>query len=290
MKVSGFTFIRNAVICDYPVVEAIKSILPLCDEVVVAVGRSEDETLELVRSIHPTKIKIIETVWDDNLRTGGRVFAVETDKAFAAIAPDADWAFYIQADEIVHEDTYAAIKQSMERWKDDKAVEGLLLEFIHFYGSYKYVADAYNWHRREIRIIKSDKNITSYKDSMGFRKLGKKLAVKHSGGVIHHYSYVKPPVKMMNKARAMNRLWHDDKWVEEKFGDAVEYDFSNIDSLKLFEGTYPAIMKDRIARQNWQFSFDVSKSKMKPKYRLKRWIERHFGIVIGEYRNYRLLD
>ncbi|MBM3912615.1 MAG: glycosyltransferase family 2 protein, partial [Sphingomonadales bacterium] len=45
MKVSGFTFIRNAVLLDYPILEAIRSILPLCDEIVVAVGKSEDETL-----------------------------------------------------------------------------------------------------------------------------------------------------------------------------------------------------------------------------------------------------
>lgn len=93
----------------------------------------------------------------------------------------------------------------------------------------------------------------------------------------------------MNKAKAMDRLWHDDKYIEEKFGDAVEYDFSNIDSLKEFTGSHPAVMKDRIARQNWQFAFDVSQSKMKLKYRVKRWIEQRFGIIIGEYRNYRLV-
>ena len=49
MKVSGFTFVRNAVKYDYPVVESIASILPLCDEVVVAVGQSEDGTRALIR-------------------------------------------------------------------------------------------------------------------------------------------------------------------------------------------------------------------------------------------------
>ena len=75
MKVTGFSFIKDAVICDYPIEEAIKSILPLCDEVIVAVGKSNDNTLELVRNIDPDKVKVIETVWDDNLREGGRVLA-----------------------------------------------------------------------------------------------------------------------------------------------------------------------------------------------------------------------
>ena len=82
MKVAGFTFIRNAVKNDYPIVEAITSILPICDEFVVALGNSEDETAQLIQAINSPKIKLINTVWDDTLRDGGAVFAVETDKAF----------------------------------------------------------------------------------------------------------------------------------------------------------------------------------------------------------------
>ncbi len=103
MKVTGFTFIKNAIIYDYPIVEAIKSILPICDEFIVAVGKSDDDTLNLINEIAPEKIRIVETVWDESLREGGRVLAVETDKAFAAISEDTDWAFYIQGDEVVHE-------------------------------------------------------------------------------------------------------------------------------------------------------------------------------------------
>src|SRR5690242_8873082 len=102
MKVAGFTFIRNAVKFDYPVREAILSILPLCDEFIVALGNSDDSTEELIRSIPSDKIKIIRTVWDDSFREGGRTFALETDKAFRAVSTDADWCFYIQGDEMLH--------------------------------------------------------------------------------------------------------------------------------------------------------------------------------------------
>ena len=115
MKVTGFTIIRNAIKFDYPVVEAITSILPICDEFVVAVGNSEDETLQLIKNIHSPKIRIIETVWDDHLRQGGQVLAIETNKAFDAIGTDTDWCFYIQSDECVHEKYLAAIKESMLR-------------------------------------------------------------------------------------------------------------------------------------------------------------------------------
>ena len=102
MKVSGFTIARNVVRADYPIKEAVMSILPLCHEVVIAVGKSEDETLEYIKSWNIDKIKIIETVWDDSRREGGRVLADETNKAMAATSPDSDWLFYIQADEVIH--------------------------------------------------------------------------------------------------------------------------------------------------------------------------------------------
>src|SRR5687768_6136225 len=126
MKVVGFSFIKNAVLYSYPIVEAIQSILPICDEVVVAVGNCNDGTRELVAAIHPTKIKIIDTVWDDSLKEGGKVLADETNKAFRAIADDADWCVYIQGDEVMHEDGHKAVVDAMHKWKDNKRVDGLL--------------------------------------------------------------------------------------------------------------------------------------------------------------------
>lgn len=74
MKVCGFSFVRNGVKFDYPFVEAIRSILPLCDEIIVAVGKSDDNTLEMVRCIDK-KITVVETEWDENIQQGGKVFA-----------------------------------------------------------------------------------------------------------------------------------------------------------------------------------------------------------------------
>jgi len=102
MKVTGFTIIRNAIKYDYPVVEAITSVLPLCDEFLVSVGNSEDGTLELIKSIASPKIKIMESVWDDNLREGGKLLSIETNKAFDSIGKDTTWCFYIQSDEVIH--------------------------------------------------------------------------------------------------------------------------------------------------------------------------------------------
>lgn len=178
MKVTGFTFIRNAVINDYPIAEAIQSILPICDEFIVAYGKSDDETLALIKQINSPKIKIIETVWDDSIREGGKTFAIETDKAYAQISDDTDWAFYIQGDEIVHEKYLPFIKAAMEANLSADKVEGLLFKYLHFYGSYDYTASSRRWYRNEIRVLKFDKAVKSYRDAQGFRKDNRKIRVK----------------------------------------------------------------------------------------------------------------
>jgi glycosyltransferase involved in cell wall biosynthesis len=288
MFVSGFTIARNVIKYDYPVLEAIRSILPLCDELIVAVGKSDDDTLELIRSIADSKIKIIETVWDDALREGGRVLALETDKAYAAINPKADWCFYIQADEVIHEQYYDAIRAEMVRWKDDVRVEGLLFGYNHFYGSFDYLADSRKWYRREIRIVRKNERIHSYKDAQGFRNSDNtKLRVKAIDAFVYHYGWVKPPEAQQAKQESFHKMWHDDSWMEKNIPRVNQFDYSQIDSLAHFTGTHPQVMQARVKRQNWKFDVDPTKKKWGLKMRLLMWVERNTGVRIGEYKNFR---
>ena len=147
MLIAGFTIIRNALKYDYPVLEAIQSILPLCDVFYVGVGKSEDTTRLLIESIQSDKIKIIDTVWDDQLREGGKVLAAETNKVFDAIPKEYVWCFYIQSDECVHENDLKTIKQAMCNYEPDKTIDGLLFEYKHFYGHYKYIGVGRRWYK-----------------------------------------------------------------------------------------------------------------------------------------------
>ena len=97
MKISGFSFCRNAVKYDYPLVESIQSILPIVDEFVINVGRCNDGTLELIQSINSPKIRIVESVWDDTLKKDGLIYSQQTNIALNHCS--GDWAFYLQADE-----------------------------------------------------------------------------------------------------------------------------------------------------------------------------------------------
>jgi hypothetical protein len=208
MKVCGFSFVKNAVKFDYPVVEAITSILPVCDKFIVAVGDCEDGTRELIESIDSDKIEIIDTVWDPSLRERGRVLASETNKAFDAIPAEYDWCFYIQGDEVMHEKYLPGIVLSMKKYLDVKEVDGLIMHYTHFYGTFDYYADSRRWYRSEIRIIRNNKEIRSWNDAQGFRwKNAKKLTGVFLDANMYHYGWVRPPKLMMNKLEGSKQYW-----------------------------------------------------------------------------------
>ncbi|MDB5125668.1 MAG: hypothetical protein JWP94_3797 [Mucilaginibacter sp.] len=291
MKVAGFTFIRNAIKNDYPIVEAITSILPVCDEFVVALGNSDDETEQLILGINSPKIKIIHTVWDDTLREGGTVFAAETDKAFNAISMDADWAFYIQGDECVHEKYLPLIKQEMEDNLNDKEVEGLLFKYKHFYGSYDYYGHSRRWYRREIRILRNNKAIHSYRDAQGFRLAGRKIKVKLINAYIYHYGWVKPPGGLKNKLRNFNKFYHDDTWLAQNLPETFEFDYKNADRLIKFTDSHPAVMQKRINAINWNLDINLSEihEKMSLRRKFLQKIEDITGWRVSEYQNYKII-
>lgn len=289
MKVTGFTFIRNAIKYDYPIIEAINSILPLCDDFIVAIGNSEDDTLNLIKELNPTKIKIVETTWDDTLREGGQVLAVETDKAYAAVPEDADWAFYIQGDEVLHEKYHPVILDAMKKFKDDKKVDGLLFNYKHFYGSYDFVGDSLRWYQREIRIIRKDKSIYSYRDAQGFRKGDDEmLNVKPIDACMYHYGWVKDPRAMQKKQEEFNKLWHNDEWIDKNVAKAEEFDYSQVDTLELFTETHPEVMQARIKAKNWKFDYDISLNKKSLKDKVKILVKKIFGYEIA-YKNYKII-
>jgi hypothetical protein len=291
MKVCGFTFIRNAEKFDFPVAEAIASILPLCDHFVVAVGKSDDNTRRLIQQISVEKIAIVDTVWNETLKKGGAVYADETNKAFDAIPAEYDWCFYIQGDEVLHEKYLEPVKAAMLENLQLKEVEGLLFGFRHFYGTYDYVGDCRHWYRNEIRVIRNDKQIRSYRDAQGFRKNNEKLHVMQIPAEIYHYGWVRHPRFMQQKIDAVIQFYagvsDDDasrKAIEKEFNYSGEYD-----ALSRFEGTHPKVMHERIRRLNWQVNIDLKKTHLKPKYKFLYWIEKRFGIRLFEYRNYRIL-
>jgi glycosyltransferase involved in cell wall biosynthesis len=274
MRVSGFTFCRDGVKFDFPVVEAITSILPIVDEFIVNVGKSEDGTLDLVRSIKDPRIKIVESVWDETLTKDGKVFGIQQDIALSHCT--GDWAFLVQADEVVHEEDLSALKRAMEESFDDSQVLGLVLRMLHFKGDY-WSLDPWMY-RKATRIIRNHRGISSSTDGCDFRTKEKDQMIKSgpNGRLINarlfHYGYVKEP-KTLQAKLAYQKSRHD--------GDSVSQDeiaarsallaqFPTYDILKTFCGTHPRVMHDRIAKAsrlrphrnrwlNWRFYLEIAR-------------------------------
>ncbi len=289
MKISGFTIIKNAVLNDYPIVEAILSILPVVDEMIVLIGNSKDDTTQLIQNINSPKIKIHHSVWDTVTHTNGTVLAAETNKAFDLVSPDSHWAFYIQADEVVHEQYHAAIIKACTQYKYDIKVEGLLFNYLHFYGTYDYVGDSRKWYDKEVRIIRNDKKIRSYRDAQGFRFNGHKLNVKPAGAFIYHYGWVRSPETIMAKNLHVREVWHSGTDAIVINPKDLAHNFESFDSLKRFDGAHPQVLQNRINNKNWHYELDISKKHFSLKNKLLYYFEKLTGIRPFSFTNYRLL-
>lgn len=275
VSISGFTFIRNAVAFDFPIIESIRSILPIVDEYVVNVGRSEDGTLDLIASIEDPKIRIIENEWDENLRRDGLVFSQQTNLALKQ--SKGEWAFYLQADEVVHEDDLTSIVRALERVHLRQEVLGLLFRYLHFKGDY-WSIDPWSYHW-EVRLIRNNGQLRSIGDACGFGcvedpglrnlKDGPAGRLEKSGARIFHYGYVKEPTVLIRKKRYQVSRYHEViPELERKILACQAWEFEDYDFLKEFRGTHPAVMAERVSRSarvrprknrwlNWRFYREV---------------------------------
>ena len=312
MKISGFSFVRNGIKLYYPVIESILSILPICDEFVIAVGKSDsdDETRERILALNEPKIKIIDTEWEPKLFQKGVINAWQTD--IAKNECQGDWLFYLQADEVVHEKYLPVIKKRCEELLNDQEVEGLLFAYKHFWGDYFHYQNGHGWYPFEIRIIRNDPHIHSYQSAQSFRYFEdydnprqetgtRKLKVAKVDAEIYHYGWVRPPYLMQNKRRALDSVhWGKDK-ADAYYNNAPQYfDYGPLSQLAVFKGTHPLVMQNMIANFNWQDKLQLT-GKPNPyrephkhemfKYRFLTFIEKHFngGKQIGTFQNYVLL-
>jgi glycosyltransferase involved in cell wall biosynthesis len=262
------------------------------DEYVVNVGDSSDRTLELVHSIRSGKIRIVEHAWDDRYTEKMRIYAVQTNLAMYECT--GDWLVYLQADEVLHETDLPKISMAIQRHHGNRNVQGLLLDWLHFWGSYDYILDSYVHYRKEIRVFRNFLGVSSWRDAQGFRIDGKKLRVAESGARVFHYGWVLPSDQGMAKAANHSKYYNGAEGIGQVSAGGESRFFYNVDPyiLKPFAGTHPAVMKDRIASSTIHFDIRECHVPMKGKHvkrRIQTFLERVFGLRLGEYRNYTLI-
>jgi hypothetical protein len=283
MKVSGFTFLRNGQKLGYPFVASIRSILPLVDEFVIALGPCDDDTEKMLRAIGDPKIKIIPTQWNENLRPDYSVkgFVYGQQKSIALFNCTGDWAFYLEADEVLHENDLPKISAAMEKYLNDESVEALAFDFLHFYGNKNTLAQSPGWYRSEVRIIRN--TIPAWSSEALFfnivenHKKSRHPRAAHTGATIFHYGWVRSEAQMNLKTAAVQKFW------QNKNSTAVDY--SQIDSavLKPFSGTHPKAVQDWLPAADGLFQADANhklssrEKKHRRMMKLERWLGFRFG-------------
>ena len=286
MKVSGFTFLRNAVINGYPFEESIRSLLPIVDEFICVIGEGKDGTREQVLAIADPKIRVIDSQWNENMKDRGFVYGQQ--KMVAQFNCTGDWAFYLEGDEVLHESEVPNIYKTMQENLEDLEVEALYFDFFHFYGTPNQVGIA--GYRRAPRIIRNTiRSIAPdglFWTVMDKNKKGRYPKAKHAGGNIYHYGHCRSVSKMAEKLKQVGRYWGS------RHEDFRGYGSIDVRELRPFKGSHPAVMEDWLAREaETEFCQD-------PEYRLTRrdrrnrcrfWIEDIFGVEISK-KHYQALD
>ncbi len=304
MKISGFTIIRNATKYYFPVKESILSILPIVDEYIVALGDCDydDSTRQIIESIGSPKIKIFDRIWDKKLFIDGHIFRDET--TFALEQCRGDYCFYLQADEVVHENDLDNIVKYCRKYLDDSEIEGFLFNYKHFWGDYDHYLYHHGWYQKEIRIVRNNIGVKSFGDAQSFRfEDNRRLNVIQLPALIYHYGWVRPPQLMVEKKEEQDSMHHGAKDGDEikAIETKIVYDYGPLGRLPLFNGTHPEVMSELIKNIGWKDflnygkEFNLSRALNKHeklKYRIITYLEQKLfgGRHLFAYSNWNLLE
>jgi hypothetical protein len=290
MKVSGFTFLRNGQKLGYPFVESIRSILALVDEFVIALGPCDDDTEKMLREIGDPKIRIIPTTWNERMRgdysVGGFVYGQQ--KSIALFNCTGDWAFYLEADEVLHEDDLPKIRAAMEKYLDDERVEALAFDYLHFYGNKNTIAWSPGWYRSEVRILRN--TIPAWSSEALFfnvvdsHKKSRHPRAAHTGATVFHYGWIRSEAQMNLKSASVQKYWDDTK--------PKPMDYTKIDSatLKFFSGSHPKVVQGWLPAADGIFRADPNHllTARQKKHRRMMKLEQWFGFQFNK-RHYKLV-
>ncbi|CAN7266850.1 glycosyltransferase [Rhizobacter sp. LjRoot28] len=285
-SISGFTFLRNGAKLGFPFEASIRSLLPLVDEFVIAIGEGEDDTRERLVALGDPKIRLIDTRWNERMAERGFVYAQQ--KMIAQYACTGDWAFYLEGDEVLHENELAAIRASVDRHHADPEVEALVFDYFHFYGSPHWLAVSPAWYRRECRLIRN--TIRTYAPDGQFwvvmdrHRHGRHPRAALARAHIYHYGHVRRTEYMQAKMDQVSKYWSHG-------APQVHYGKIDAQALRPYTGSHPAVMHDWLAAEAEQHFQPDPQHQLTSRERKHRWamkLERAFGLELS-HKHYQLI-
>jgi glycosyltransferase involved in cell wall biosynthesis len=295
MLVSGLTIVRNGVRLNYPFMEAIRSALDICDEYIVVAGDSDDETLERLHSIDDPRLRIVNSHWSPWVRPGKYLLAQQTNVGLGLCR--GRWCLYLQANEVIHENSLPRLRELMEQQADNLEVEAFLLERLTLWADYRTCVAVYpRRFKYSLRIVRNHIGMYSIRDAMSFAVFdnfsihGRFPRAMDSGEDVYRYGYVHSPRQQAVKlSEAVHKFDADDLP-----SDDYHYHFYPRQFLARYDGPHPSVMADRIDcwPENEILDLDRCRTELRLDERKRlweNWAYSRFGFPRWRDRRYRLI-
>jgi glycosyltransferase involved in cell wall biosynthesis len=255
MTLGAFTYVYNMIDYDYPFEESVKSIIDVVDQFVICECNSTDNTADLVEKLrleYPNKIKVIHRNWVLHFTE------ISSVANFAMSHLNTDYAFQLQADEVVHHDSLDELKDIVNILSLNN-LTAAKVHYTHFMANYEttfpFCYDSL------VRIVKMNSPWRVIGDGVQFAYPDGQIhdeKVFDSNIQIFHYGKVKDPVKGWKKEWDFQQLYvdigfPDPKMLEMKNKIGAKCDYIYLfrehvlnKTINKFTGTHPNVMENRI--------------------------------------------
>lgn len=243
-KLGGILFVRNGIQYDYCYRESIKCLQALCDEVIVLDAGSDDGTAEDLLSLEDNKTLIVSVkneLWD--MQHGREKLAYFQNLALSFL--EADYYFLLQADEVIHENSFPSIRAAIETDK-----EAFLIKRINLWGSANtYINVPDNRQPCSKHVIRLAK--TKYQSVDDGESISAEASQNFINGItIYHYGFVRKKevmkAKIINMQESVFELGHHDPKLDGSDVFNSELWFSG-DELSPIEEPHPIFIQQWIS-------------------------------------------
>ena len=253
MALIAYTIIRNMFQYDYPLEECVFSVLPVVDRHIICECYSDDGTYaEVLRWKRDNpKIQLLRHKWANHYTILQRI-----GNYILSNISNGDWCFQLQADEVMHEDSWQMLQELPRRCQDQDAI-GAYFHYTHFMANYRTEFDFMYQHKRV--LVQQGHGWVWDRDACGLMLGGGKFL--NAPVEVFHYGKVHEARVALEKEIAFQEMYRDtppgfpDPRLAQ-MGEAIGkmdyyYLFDHAvqqGEVREFTGTHPKIMAARIAR------------------------------------------